>query len=442
MTELSGTNVSEPDRSDATSWSWRAPGAANPVAPTPTAANDAWSRSKTPWPTTSSFGVPPTPPPPTQAVASGARRPWLSIAIVAIVAALVGGLIGGWLTKSNTPTSSLTIVQGTSRPGAQLLSTGRSIPSLVRAVSPAVVSVNVSGPSVEDEGTGMILTPDGYVLTNNHVVAAATNGGSITVTRTGTNQTLEATLLGTNPTDDVALLKIIGATHLPTVRFGRSSDLVVGDGVVAIGNALALNASTPTVTSGIVSALGRTVTAGDEGSNTETLHNMIQTDAAINPGNSGGPLVDSNGLVIGMNTAVAGTTSDGTNSQNIGFAIPSSTIEQQLQTLSHRPAHPNSRKGGYLGVIIRDVTDEFVRHDHLSVSYGAFVQQVVANLPAAMVGIRAGDVIISVNGVVVRNVAGVESEMLKVTAGTVIAVVVERGDRTHTYQLTAAPRPS
>ncbi len=127
--------------------------------------------------------------------------------------------------------------------------------------------------------------------------------------------------MGTNPVDDVALIRINNASNLTPVTFGNSNKLEVGDSVVAIGNALGLAAGTPTVTSGIVSALGRTVTAGTDTA-TETLNNMIQTDAAINPGNSGGPLLDSSGNVIGMNTAVAGTLSDGENSQNIGFAIP------------------------------------------------------------------------------------------------------------------------
>ena len=171
----------------------------------------------------------------------------------------------------------------------------------------------------------MIITSDGEVLTNNHVIELYSQGGNtgtITVTEYGQTKALPTTLVGYDQSKDVALLKINNASNLPTVTFGNSGKAVVGDAVVAIGNALGLAAGTPTVTQGIISALGRSVTAGGEGTQTETLQNMIQTDAAINPGNSGGPLIDTSGQVIGMNTAVAGTSSDGTSSQNIGFAIP------------------------------------------------------------------------------------------------------------------------
>jgi len=191
------------------------------------------------------------------------------------------------------------------------------------------------------------------VITNNHVIELYTEGGStgsITVTEYGQTKPLPATLIGYDQTKDVALLKINNASNLPTVTFGNSSKAVVGDSVVAIGNALGLSAGTPTVTQGIVSALGRTVTAGGIGTQTETLQNMIQTDAAINSGNSGGPLIDTAGQVIGMNTAVAGTSSDGATSQNIGFAIPVAAVESLLPELQKGGQSGNG--GGYLGVDI------------------------------------------------------------------------------------------
>jgi S1-C subfamily serine protease len=176
----------------------------------------------------------------------------------------------------------------------------------------------------------MIITSTGEVLTNNHVIDGA---ASVTVALDNSTKQLPATVIGADPDKDVALLQIQNVSDLPVVTFGNSSKVQVGDEVVAIGNALALgdNAS---VTSGIVSALGRQVTAGDSsGSGSETLNNMIQTDAAINPGNSGGALLNSSGEVIGMNTAAAGTTSDGTSAQNIGFAIPSSELESLISGL-------------------------------------------------------------------------------------------------------------
>ncbi|MGH9047782.1 MAG: S1C family serine protease, partial [Acidimicrobiales bacterium] len=179
------------------------------------------------------------------------------------------------------------------------------------------------------EGTGMIVTASGEVITNNHVIDGAK---SISVTLDGSSKSYTAEVVGAVPTDDVALLQIEGVSGLPTVTFGNSSTVAVGDSVVAIGNALALGSS-PTVTTGIISAEGRTITAEDDSGSSETLHGLFQTDAAINPGNSGGPLIDSAGQVIGMNTAGAGQDSDGTSSQNIGFSIPSNEIVSLLPSL-------------------------------------------------------------------------------------------------------------
>jgi len=469
MTEFTGSDAADTDRPshDATAWwSWRdttpadagAPTPSDPMSPpppsdaaaTPSASQSPWGEAPgAVWPTVTppTADVPPvppvTPPPAGQGHDGGRRRPWLGIAAIAVVAALLGGLVGGWLTKRSTPTSSITIEQSPVKPGAELLSNSASIPVLVRNVSPAVVSIDVTSAAGQDQGTGMIITHNGYVVTNNHVIAAAAAGGTITVTRTGTSAVFPATLLGTNTTDDVALLKIQGAANLPIVTFGASRALEVGDGVVAIGNALGLAAGTPTVTQGIVSALGRTVTAGSALSNsTETLHNMIQTDAAINPGNSGGPLVDSNGHVIGMNTAVAGTAPDGSNSQNIGFAIPSSTIEQLLPSLNHPTSTVPTRTGGYLGVLIESVTPTLVRAHALSVSSGAYVSQAVAGYPASNAGIKTGDVIVSINGAAIANDRSVASVLTGIKPGTTVPVGIVRGAQHLTVQVTVTSHPA
>ncbi|HEY1734883.1 MAG TPA: trypsin-like peptidase domain-containing protein, partial [Acidimicrobiales bacterium] len=155
---------------------------------------------------------------------------------------------------------------------------------------------------------------------------------SITVTLPGSSTTHRATLVGADQADDIALLRIEGVSGLPTVTFGDSSTVQVGDPVVAIGNALGLGGS-PTVTSGIISAENRQITASRDDGGTETLGGMLQTDAAINPGSSGGPLVDSAGQVVGMNTAGAGASSDGSSAQNIGFAIPSNRISAVVDRL-------------------------------------------------------------------------------------------------------------
>ena len=168
----------------------------------------------------------------------GPRGVWSTRVSLLLVAALVGGLAGHYAAPSTSGPGGVTINEISSAPGGAVLPNGRTIPALVRQVSPSVVSIDVKGAAGEDQGTGMIISPDGLVVTNNHVIAAAVSGGTITVTRTGTTTVLPATLLGTNSTDDVALLRIDGASGLPTVTFGNSNLLVAGDAVVAIGNAL------------------------------------------------------------------------------------------------------------------------------------------------------------------------------------------------------------
>lgn len=394
---------------------------------------------------------------PTVAVPAASQRPsgprasfqrqWLG---AAVVAAVVGALVGGgivWAARSGaTSPATITIEQDSTAPGAATLASGETIPSLVRSVAPSVVSIDVTGSNESDQGTGMIISPSGLVVTNNHVVALAeASEATITVTRTGTSRTLPAALLGHSAKDDVALLQIQGVSGLPAVTFGNSRDLVVGDEVVAIGNALGLAAGTPTVTQGIVSALGRTVSAGNDVTGaTETLRGLIQTDAAINPGNSGGPLVDDTGQVIGMNTAVAGATSDGTNAQNIGFAIPSSRIEALLPTLlrEHVTTHPLFSKGGYLGLYLLTVDQQVQAIEGLTVRSGAYVSQVVPGDPAAVGGIRTGDVIVAMNSTSIASAEDVERFMRSTAPGTDIAVEVERGSRALTLHVVAGQPPN
>jgi putative serine protease PepD len=255
--------------------------------------------------------------------------------VVAIVAAavLIGGVAGAGvagLARHNGDQVSATA----SAPAIKVAgnaSASSPVTQIVKAVSPAIVAITANdGNGSGDAGTGMIITSTGEVLTNNHVIDGAT---SVTVSLNNSTKQLPATVVGADPDKDVALLQITNVSGLPTVTFGNSAGVQVGDSVVAIGNALALGDSA-SVTSGIISALNRTVTAGDSSSSaTETLNGLIQTDAAINPGNSGGALLNSSGQVIGMNTAAAGSTSDGTSAQNIGFAIPSARLESLISGL-------------------------------------------------------------------------------------------------------------
>ena len=348
--------------------------------------------------------------PATGGAAPGRRAALWVWASIVLIAALVGALLGGEIVAASGPGDAGSTVKVISA-GPALLNGTTDIQSVIDKVLPAVVSIDAKSPETaseaifgggtdgmqEDQGTGMIITSDGEVVTNNHVISGAT---TITVTLYGSLKPLPATLIDTDPANDVALLQIEGQSSLPTVSYGDSDDVQVGDAVVAIGNALGLSAGTPTVTQGIISAKGRTVQASDDsGTSTETLINMIQTDAAINPGNSGGPLVDSSGRVIAMNTAVASSADGTAQAQDIGFAIPSNKITQLLPGLRNRSIGDDSRSGsGYLGVEIETLTSQVRSAYNFSPTRGAVVLQVVGGSPALSAGIQQGDVIVSMDG--------------------------------------------
>jgi putative serine protease PepD len=358
-----------------------------------------------------------------------------------VVAALVGGAVGAGVTAladNGNGGNSVTIHESNSTPGAAVLSGNVTIPQLVKKVIPAVVSIDVKSHGSEDEGTGMIISGSGEVVTNNHVIELYTDGGetgSITVTEYGHKSSEPTTLIGYNAQQDVALLKINNPSpDLPTVTFGSSAKAVVGDSVVAIGNALGLAAGTPTVTQGIVSALGRSVTAGGDGTATENLQNLIQTDAAINPGNSGGPLIDTAGQVIGMNTAVAGSSEDGTDAQNIGFAIPIDEVEALLPQLEK--GGPASNEGGYLGVDITTLTSALREQYGFTPTSGVVVLDVVSGSPASKAGFVQGDVIVAVDGTAVSSAASLQSIIEKDKSGQSVQVTFYRGDIKRTTTVT------
>jgi putative serine protease PepD len=379
------------------------------------------------------------PPPPAAPKERGRWRSWLP---VALVAALIGGGVGAGVValadnNNSSSTGNAVIHESNAAPGAAVLSGNVTIPQLVDKVIHAVVSIDVKSNNNEDEGTGMIISSDGEVITNNHVIELYTQGGnsgSITVTEYGQTKPLPATLIGYDQTKDVALLKINNTSNLPTVTFGNSAKAVVGDSVVAIGNALGLSAGTPTVTQGIVSALGRTVTAGGIGTQTETLQNMIQTDAAINSGNSGGPLIDTSGQVIGMNTAVAGTSSDGTSSQNIGFAIPAASVESLLPELQKGGQTGNA--GGYLGVDITTLTPALRQQYGFTPTSGAVILTVVAGSPAAKAGLVQGDVIVNIDGTAITSSEDLQKLVQKDKPGQSITITYYVGNSKRTTTAT------
>lgn len=277
---------------------------------------------------------------------------------------------------------------------------GDVIANVASKVSPSVVSIVTESTtqsyfgystSQESAGTGIIISADGYIMTNKHVVSASTKSIEV-VTAAGTSYK-DVSFVGSDPNNDVAFIKIKGVSDLTAVKLGDSSAMKVGQKVVAIGNALGEYQNT--VTTGIISALGRPVTAGDAtGTETEQLENLIQTDAAINSGNSGGPLVNLSGEVIGMNTAVA------TDAQGIGFAIPINDVKGMLKTLL---ANGKVEKA-YVGVRYISITPSVASEYSLSVKNGAYIigdsgqSAIVSGSPADKAGLKEKDIIIKVDG--------------------------------------------
>lgn len=303
-----------------------------------------------------------------------------------------------------------------------------SIAEVANRLAPAVVSILVEsrGSSIS-AGTGMIITADGYILTNKHVVDGARN---ITVI-TDNNDTFEnVKLVGTDPVDDIAILKA-DAKDLPTVTLGDSKSIIIGQQVIAIGNALGQYQNT--ITSGIISGLGRSLTAySSDYSTSEQLSDMIQTDAAINSGNSGGPLVNAAGEVIGINTAVSAEGS------NLGFAIPISSVKGLLKTVIEHGYVARS----YAGVRYLNITPDIAAEYDLPVTSGAYLSTdsgeptVIENSPAAEAGLEAGDIITKVNGVPIGRSGSFSSLLGEYAPGDTVQLDILRNGESKSLKLT------
>lgn len=270
-----------------------------------------------------------------------------------------------------------------------------TIERVSRSVAPSVVSIVTSGSSgsgifaapSQGAGTGIVVSQDGYVMTNRHVVQNASN--IAVVAHDGTRHT-DVEVVGSDPLNDIAFIKIDNVDDLEPATLGNSGSVRIGQRVIAIGNALGQYQNS--VTSGIVSGTGRPVVASGGSGQTEQLNDLIQTDAAINSGNSGGPLLNSAGQVIGINTAVA------TDATGVGFAIPINATKGMVEGL----LETGRVERAYIGVQFIDITPEVARAEDLSVDRGAYVttQQgsaVVNGSPADEAGIEDGDIITHVN---------------------------------------------
>ena len=330
--------------------------------------------------------------------------------IIAVTAGTIGGGVGYLIARETlAPTTTAAAAALATDGGAVLPSVvPGSIADIAAAVQPAVVQLNVTGSAGEGTGSGFVISKDGYVITNNHVAGVAADGGSIEVMFSD-GSTKTGTLVGASPDYDIAVVKVQG-TDLASVPLGSSADLNVGDSVIAVGSPLGLSG---TVTTGIVSALNRPVTAGGEG---ETAFiNAIQTDAAINPGNSGGPLLNGNGQVIGVNSAIATMgASAGAQSGSIGlgFAIPIDTAK--------RIADEIMTNGKAVTPVIG------VQLDMTYTGPGAQIGEVTPGGGAALAGLQAGDVITQVDGKTIADSTELVVQIRSFVPGDTLNLTVER----------------
>jgi len=340
-------------------------------------------------------------------------------AITALVVGVFAGL-GGYLLGQSVDSGANNVVTLPQVSGDVPDTPGTSIAAIAAAELPSVVSIAAMGANAAGSGSGFVIRSDGYILTNNHVVAIAKGGKIEVVFNDGTR--IKGEVVGTNPEYDIAVVKV-AKKGLPAMVIGNSDDVAVGDMAIAIGAPLGLDG---TVTAGIISALDRPVTAGDR--NDTSFINAIQTDAAINPGNSGGPLLDGAGRVIGINSAIASMATGGSEAGNIGlgFAIPINTAKRIAEELMAT----GTSKTPIIGV-------------NLDTSYqgpGAKVLEVTPGGPSEAAGLQKGDIITSLGGRSVEDATELVVAIRTYAPGDQVEVEIDRGggDVTATISLGSA----
>ncbi|SOE00799.1 S1C family serine protease [Blastococcus haudaquaticus] len=415
----------EPLRTPDGTPSYAAPGGSSPWSP---------PFATAPQPTSyPGYGGHPTPPAgPAPAAAPESRRAGrLRIGLAGLVAgALIGGGAGAGVVAlvddpagtSGTPAAAQSVV-------IQNPESATTATAAAAKAAPSVVTIYVSSASSSGSGSGVVLTDDGYVLTNNHVVAGGGSGGSVQV-RTSDGTLYGATVVGTDPASDLAVLRLEGAEDLTPATFADSEDVQVGDVAVAIGAPLGLS---NTVTDGIISATDRAVQTGST-QDDATVIDALQTDAAINPGNSGGALVNGAGEVIGINTAIATVASGvpGSQSQSgnigVGFAIPSNTAQRIAQEI----VETGSATRAFLGVTAQTAADDA----NSEVGTGAEIVSVEPDSAAAGAGLQEGDVVTAVGDRPVTTSTELTAAVRSQAPGETVELTVRRGDQTRTAEVT------
>jgi putative serine protease PepD len=350
--------------------------------------------------------------------------------------AVAGGVIGGVIasaidspSSSNSATASAT-VSGTNESAGSGQPSGAvcQVTQVAKKVLPSVVTISAKGATTGGTGSGEVIRSDGYILTNNHVIAPAANGGALEVLFSD-GKSAAATITGRDPRTDVAVIKV-DETGLPAIAVGESSTLQVGQPVVALGAPLGLSS---TVTTGIVSALDRTVEVPGENSATALLLGAIQTDAAINPGNSGGALVNCAGQFVGIPSAGASVPSSsgesGGGSIGLGFAIPSDlAIAEANEIISTgRVSH------AYLGITAAPVTSAAAGNGSVA---GLYVTVVDPTGPAHAAGLRVGDIITTIDGEPAASSGQLIALTLSKSPGDKVQLGYQRDGAKHTATVT------
>jgi len=366
-------------------------------------------------------------PPPSPPRGPGAGL-WVAVVALALAAGAAGGYLGARRPPAAAPAA--TPPQAAVPGGVVRVQTEESVViQVVEKVRPAVVNIQTRGfaPDFfgqlfpqEGAGSGVIVSEDGYILTNNHVIRNATQ---IRV-RLLDGTELEGRVVGTDPPSDLAVIKVDPkGRKLPAAELGDSHALKVGQLAIAIGNPFGLGS---TVTVGVVSALNRSIQVPGF-----VIDNLIQTDAAINPGNSGGALVNSGGQVIGINTAII------PQAQGIGFAIPSSVARSVMEQL----IRTGSVQRPFFGVAYVEVTRELAQAYGLAADHGVLVQQVVPGSGAEAAGVRPLDIIVEMQGKRIDGASDFQREILQRRVGDVVTVTVVRGGQRLELQVKLGPRP-
>jgi putative serine protease PepD len=355
-----------------------------------------------------------------------------SLLLVALVAALVGAGVGSGVVAatrdSNTKTSPNDAVNpdGNAAPTVVASLPAGSSAQVAQSLLPSVVSIIVTGSNQQDEGTGIILSSDGQIVTNNHVVEAAAGGGVIAVTFSD-GSTAKAAIVGRDPTSDLAVIKANNVNNLHPATLAQNPTIVVGEEVVAVGSPLGLS---NTVTSGIVSSLNRPVCTqncnGSSNGSTPTVLDAIQTDAAINPGNSGGPLVDMSGRVIGINTAIATLDQQQAGQSGnigVGFAIPINEARRVISELQ-QSGHASH---AVIGIGVNDSIDSTLHTPN-----GAKIVSVTPGGPADKAGIKAGDILVKFGDRTVVDADSLIAATHAAVPNSTVTVTYTRGDQRQT----------